>query len=46
MVQTEPREVTFDNKTYTLDAYGFEPAEQWDENFANGMAEVLGIYGD
>jgi len=45
MTHTEPREVTFDNKTYTLDAHGFlNPPEQWDENFANGMAEVLGIY--
>ena len=46
MAHTGPREVTFDNKTYTLDAHGFlNPPEQWDENFANGMAEVLGIYG-
>lgn len=33
-------------KTYTLDRHGFlEPPEQWDDDFANGMAERLGIHG-
>lgn len=34
-----------EDKTYTLDEYGFlDPPEQWDENFANGMARLQGIY--
>ena len=38
--------VTFEEgKTYTLDQYGFlDPPEQWDEEFANGMARLHGIY--
>ncbi len=38
--------VTFrEGKTYTLDQYGFlDPPEQWDEEFANGMARLQGIY--
>jgi tRNA 2-thiouridine synthesizing protein E len=37
--------VIFNNKEYTLDRHGFlYPAEQWDENFAEGMARKLGIY--
>jgi tRNA 2-thiouridine synthesizing protein E len=45
-MQESPGEVTFDGKTYTLDAHGFlSPPEQWDEGFANGMAELLEIYG-
>ncbi len=38
--------VTFgEGKAYTLDQYGFlaEP-QQWDEDFANGMARLQGIY--
>ncbi len=38
--------VTFgEGKTYTLDQYGFlvQP-ERWDEDFANGMARLQGIY--
>ncbi len=46
MDQTEDRTVTFAGKTYSLDEHGFlDPPEQWDEDFANGMAEKLGIYG-
>ena len=38
--------VTFgEDKRYTLDEYGFlDPPEQWDEDFANGMARLQGIY--
>ena len=37
--------VTFKGKKYTLDQYGFlEPPEQWDEHFAEGMAELQGIH--
>ena len=38
--------VTFgEGKTYTLDQFGFlAPPEQWDEEFANGMARLQGIY--
>jgi len=32
-------------KTYTLDQYGFlDEPEQWDEDFANGMARLQGIH--
>jgi tRNA 2-thiouridine synthesizing protein E len=39
--------VTLQNgKIYTLDRHGFlDPPEQWDEEFANGMAERIGIQG-
>ncbi len=41
-----PETVAFNGQTYTLDAYGFlNPPDQWDVNFANGMAEALEIYG-
>ncbi|MHC4218919.1 MAG: TusE/DsrC/DsvC family sulfur relay protein [Planctomycetota bacterium] len=34
-----------DGKSYTLDEYGFlDPPEQWDEDFAAGMARLQGIY--
>lgn len=38
--------ITFgDGKTYSLDLYGFlDPPEQWDEDFADGMARLQGIY--
>jgi len=38
--------VTFgEGKTYTLDRYGFlDDPEQWDEDFAEGMARLQGIY--
>jgi tRNA 2-thiouridine synthesizing protein E len=38
--------VTFGaGKSYTLDQYGFlDPPEQWDEEFAHGMARLQGIY--
>jgi TusE/DsrC/DsvC family sulfur relay protein len=40
------RTVTFgEGKTYGLDGYGFlEQPQQWDEDFANGMARLQGIY--
>ncbi len=40
------RTVTFgEGKNYTLDKYGFlDPPEQWDENFADGMARLQGVY--
>ena len=45
MAQTKSA-VTYNGKSYTLDHYGFlHPPEQWDENFANGIAGSLGIYG-
>jgi len=32
-------------KTYQLDDHGFlDPVDQWDEDFANGMARLQGIY--
>jgi tRNA 2-thiouridine synthesizing protein E len=37
-------QVTFKGETYRLDAHGFlDPPDQWDENFAEGMAKVVGI---
>jgi len=46
MDKIKPNTVTFGiDHTYTLDAYGFlDPPEQWDEVFAEGMAELQGIY--
>jgi len=36
--------VVFNGKTYRVDDFGFlDPAEQWDEGFADGMARALGI---
>jgi tRNA 2-thiouridine synthesizing protein E len=39
--------ITLDNgKGYALDQHGFlDPPEQWDEDFANGIAERTGIQG-
>jgi tRNA 2-thiouridine synthesizing protein E len=40
------REVTFGERTYSLDEHGFLlPSDQWDEAFAEGMALLQGIYG-
>ena len=40
------QDITFNDKNYTLDDRGFlYPPEQWDDNFAEGMAQLLGIYG-
>ncbi len=40
------KSITLKDRTYTLDQFGFlNPSEQWDENFAEGMAERLGIFG-
>lgn len=37
--------IIFNDITYTIDDFGFlNPSDQWDENFANGMAKQLGIY--
>jgi tRNA 2-thiouridine synthesizing protein E len=45
-VSASAKTVTFgQGKTYTLDPYGFlDPPEQWDEDFAHGMARLQGIY--
>jgi tRNA 2-thiouridine synthesizing protein E len=38
------KSVTYADRSYTLDDHGFlNPPEQWDENFAEGMARALGI---
>lgn len=40
-----PSAITFGDRTYALDPHGYlDPDEHWDENFAAGMAEKLGIY--
>ena len=46
MDRSAAKTVTFgEGKVYTLDDYGFlDPPEQWDEDFANGMARLQGIY--
>ncbi len=42
----QPQAVVFGGKEYTLDRHGFlDPPEQWDEDFAEGMARKLGIHG-
>lgn len=36
----------YEGKSYTLDDHGYlNPSEQWDKDFAEGIAETLGIYG-
>ncbi len=38
--------VTFGNRSYQLDSHGYlDPSEQWDRNFAEGMADLVGIKG-
>jgi tRNA 2-thiouridine synthesizing protein E len=38
--------VSFAGKSYALDEFGFlDPPEQWDENFAIGMSQLLGMEG-
>jgi len=38
--------VTVGNRIYTVDEHGhLDPMDQWDEAFAEGMAETLGIHG-
>lgn len=39
------RKISFESgRSYTLDQHGFlDPPEQWDEEFAEGMAKALGI---
>ncbi len=45
MPKEEKKTVSFKGKTYSLDSRGFLfTPRQWDENFANGMARILGIY--
>lgn len=45
MEQTASKTITLGDGTYSLDKFGFlNPSEQWDENFANGLAKQLGIY--
>ncbi len=44
--QKEEHTIKFNDKSYTLDKFGFlHPPVQWEENFAEGMAEMQGIYG-
>lgn len=41
-----PNSISLKQKTYTLDKNGFlDPPDQWDENFAEGIAKKLGIDG-
>jgi tRNA 2-thiouridine synthesizing protein E len=36
--------VAFKGKTYELDDHGFlDPPDQWDDNFAEGMAKLVGV---
>jgi len=45
MKQNSTQTIKFNEGTYTLDNFGFlNPSDQWDENFAEGMAKQLGIY--
>ncbi len=45
MADGEANTVTFGDRTYSLDRHGFlNPPEQWDKNFAEGMAAMLGVY--
>ncbi len=45
MSEEEIKTVSLNDKTYTLDSRGFLfPPEQWDKEFAEGMAKLLGIY--
>ncbi|OHB67397.1 MAG: hypothetical protein A2V70_01605 [Planctomycetes bacterium RBG_13_63_9] len=46
MTNADSKTVTFaDGRTYTLDHYGFlDPPEQWDEDYAEGMARLQGIH--
>jgi tRNA 2-thiouridine synthesizing protein E len=38
--------VSFNKKKYELDRHGFlDPSDQWDVDYAEGMAKKLGIYG-
>ncbi len=46
MATPEPDSVTFGERSYRLDDHGFlDPPNQWDEDFAEGMAMMQGIYG-
>ena len=39
-------DITFRGKTYQLDDYGFlDPPDQWNREFAEGMAKMVGITG-
>ena len=45
MNQPDGKSIIFGEQNYTLDNHGFlDPPEQWDDNFANGMARLQGIY--
>ncbi|UCC79530.1 MAG: TusE/DsrC/DsvC family sulfur relay protein [Candidatus Zixiibacteriota bacterium] len=42
----DDNEVSFKGKKYKLDRHGFlDPPDQWDEDFAEGIAGKLGIHG-
>jgi tRNA 2-thiouridine synthesizing protein E len=43
----DQQKITLDNgKTYALDRHGFlDPPDQWDEDFAAGLAAQVGIHG-
>lgn len=46
MSQTDNPTVEYNGHPYTLDASGFlSPPEQWDEVFAEGMAQACGVEG-
>lgn len=45
MNQVELKTVVLDGKVYSLDEQGFlDPPDQWNEDFADGMARMQGIY--
>lgn len=45
MAHSKRKTIILNNKTYTLDPHGFlYPPDQWDHDFAEGIAKILGIY--
>ncbi len=45
-VEAQLSEIIFSGRSYKLDEWGFlDPPDQWDRDFANGMAIVQGIRG-
>ena len=46
MIDLRAGQAVFGDRSYTLDRFGFLfPPEQWDREFAEGMAADLGIRG-